>query len=493
MNNLVIQKSDSSWRSLAMCSTESARKHLSFNRAVQLSSLPLGVFNRDGQVLLNVALSDPKNSMALSFATGYEISHEIVDESEIQKAIELAYCGSVSNIDDAPGLLRKILLKADFLLSSDVHIEPGAKEVRIRFRKDGRLVREKINTLKLEIYEDFVRHVKVKSNLDTTEKNRSQEGSLSFEIADTIKKIRVSILPVLHGEKIAFRLQSNSFLESKNSNTQINFLELGLTHEQAKMLEFSLSMDRGCIIVAGATGSGKTTLLYSALRSLDSGSLNIVTVEDPVEFELNSVNQIRVKGDLSEILPSVLRQDPDVLMVGEIRKARSADLALGASLTGSLVLSSVHAANALEAFTRLSDMGMSNSKIASSVKLVIASRLIAQNCPQCRVKVDATKSFVNYFNLRTSVIYSSKGCSVCSDTGRLGRIGVYEFLPMTSKLREAIFSDEKPTFDGESLFEIAQLNGYEPIKTRMSDLLSKGMVSPEEVCKSLGFSLSMFR
>jgi type II secretory ATPase GspE/PulE/Tfp pilus assembly ATPase PilB-like protein len=385
------------------------------------------------------------------------------------------------------------LLKADLLYSSDIHLEPGPEHSRLRLRVDGSLRLVDEWTLSNEALEELIRHVKVLARLDTTIQKQPQEGSFAFRTQTTSIEARVSVLPIIGGAKLALRLQSNSFHRQTHMQGPESLSELGLDKEQIKTLDFALCLKQGAILVAGGTGSGKTTLLYAALRLLDSQSLNILTVEDPIEHQLEGVNQITISENLPRILPAILRQDPDVLMVGEMRCSQVASLALGAAISGSLVLSSVHASNCLEALTRLNDLGTTPAQMSASIRLIVSCRLLAKNCRNCLELTKVSIRFRDYFQISDTPVFQAQGCRECMKSGVAGRLGVYEFLPINQKMRRSILEMPTERFDGELLFDIASRQGYQPLTSKIRKLLLDGVVSPREVCKTLGLSPRVFK
>lgn len=361
-----------------------------------------------------------------------------VDTNAIQQALATYYRigDSQNNIAEnnhiSTDFLDEIIFEAKNIRASDIHIEIFEEEARVRFRIDGLLIEKyKIET---ENYLELINKIKIRSNLDITEKRLPQDGRINFDTFD----IRVSILPTHYGEKVVMRL-----LGRDASHLDLN--ALGMDAEEQDIYRNSVKKTNGIILISGPTGSGKTTTLYATLKHLNHSKTNIVTVEDPIEYTLKGINQVQLKEDIgltfTSALRSFLRQDPDIIMLGEIRDAQTAQMAIRASLTGHLVLSTIHTNSALGTISRLMDMGVPAFLIAETLNISIAQRLVRKLCEHCKEKTtlhtnDLPKYLRNDYSLTHQ--YSAKGCNHCYYTGYKGRTAIYEMIEITSEISEVI-------------------------------------------------------
>lgn len=315
--------------------------------------------------------------------------------------------------------------------ASDIHLEPGDKECRIRYRVDGKLLPK--YTIGSKEYKGIVNRVKVRAGLDIAEKRLPQDGRIQLKVMDESVDIRVNSLPTLYGEKIVLRILLQSL-------DRLNINRLGMTTEQEKLFVSALKQQSGIILISGPTGSGKTTTLYSALRLMNAVSQNICTVEDPIEYRLEGINQVQVKESIglsfSETLRALLRQDPDIIMIGEIRDLKTAQMAIRASLTGHLVLSTIHTNSALDTINRLIDMGVPKFLLAPTIKLSIAQRLIRKLCEHCKQPNPGSPTSGQSLN--------AEGCDQCYYTGFKGRVAVYEMIPSNKSFREWVSHEANP-------------------------------------------------
>jgi general secretion pathway protein E len=344
--------------------------------------------------------------------------------------------------EDAPiiRLFNAILQQAVKERASDIHIEPYERELDIRLRVDGLLHR--VLTPPKIIQDALISRIKIMANLDISEKRLPQDGRIRLLIAGRDIDIRVSIIPTTFGERAVMRL-----LDRKQG--LIGLWEVGLGGQNTRRFEELLVRPNGILLVTGPTGSGKTTTLYSAINRIHTEEKNIITVEDPVEYQLKGIGQIHVNNKIgltfASGLRSILRQDPDVIMVGEIRDVETAEIAIQASLTGHLVLSTLHTNDASSAVVRLTDMGIEPFLVASSLIGVLAQRLVRVICPKCRESYAPSEVERSYFQdsfLRDSStgfsLYRGKGCNACSGKGYLGRTGIFELLVVNDQIREII-------------------------------------------------------
>jgi general secretion pathway protein E len=343
--------------------------------------------------------------------------------------------------DDSPiiRLINAILTEALRENASDIHIETFESRIAIRFRVDG--VLRSVLQPKRALAQLLVSRIKVMARLDIAEKRLPQDGRLSLRIGNREVDVRVSTIPTRHGERVVLRL-----LE-KNAE-RIDLAVLGIAEHDLTTLRRILAQPHGVILVTGPTGSGKSTTLYAALSALNDGSRNILTIEDPIEYDVEGVGQTQVntKAGMSFALGlrAILRQDPDIVMIGEIRDNETAGIAIQASLTGHLVLSTLHTNTAIGAVTRLMDMGVESFLLSSSLSGLIAQRLVRQLCPACKQPFEAdaaTRSLLRHeANGAPLILYRAQGCEQCHGQGYRGRCGVYEIIPVTDALRSLIYA-----------------------------------------------------
>ncbi|MBL0691314.1 MAG: type II/IV secretion system protein [SAR324 cluster bacterium] len=344
--------------------------------------------------------------------------------------------------DDEPirRLVNSMLFHAMRYNASDVHIDPTATQTIVRNRMDGIL--RQINEIPKHAHNKIVNRVKVMAKLDIATRNVPQDGRTMIKLAGKKLDIRVSIIPTIHGERVVLRLL-------QQSHGLLGLTEIDLQDKIKKLLIDTVSAPNGIMLVTGPTGSGKTTTLYSCLQSIDHNSRNVITVEDPVEYQMSGYGQVQVNEKqgltFAAGLRSILRQDPDVIMVGEIRDTETAQIAIQSALTGHLVLSTLHTNDALSTIIRLIDMGVEPFLISSTLKCVLSQRLVRRFCQHCRVKVKKswkelskigfTENTKEYFK---GYIYEHKGCDECSNSGYAGRLGVHEILVVNDVMRSAI-------------------------------------------------------
>ena len=400
-----------------------------------------------------------------------------IDQDAVEfesQSIEVKLDDLQSMADGSPviSLVNYVIVHAVRQGSSDIHIEAGQQHSMVRFRVDGQL-REVLKP-RSDIHPAIVSRIKVMAKMDIAEHRIPQDGRIRVRVENREIDLRVSTLPTVLGEKVVMRV-----LDRRNVTFNLN--ELGVPDHQLGYVKDMLARPYGLVLVTGPTGSGKTTTLYSALELIKSVHRNIVTVEDPVEYQLELINQVQASGSrnmtFANALRSILRQDPDVIMVGEIRDAETAEVAIQAALTGHLVLSTLHTNDACGAVTRLLDMGVDSFKISASLVGVIAQRLLRTICPNCRTHYYPTSDYLKMLHyqgdLRRS-FHRGEGCSQCFDTGFRGRRGVYEVLSVNREIRELICHDP----DNERLRDAHLKNGG-------STLMSEGIRMAEEGLTSL--------
>jgi general secretion pathway protein E len=366
-----------------------------------------------------------------------QMIEELKEEPEGMEQVEFAEIGETDILEmatEAPiiKLVNNILYQAVKRNASDIHIEPFEKELRVRYRIDG--VMYDIMSPPKRIQGALSSRIKIMSNLNIAEKRLSQDGRMQIKVADKAIDVRVSVLPVVFGERIVMRLLDKS-------RTFGNLETIGLSERDLKIVRENIHRPNGIIYVTGPTGSGKTSTLYSILGELNTPGVNIITVEDPVEYQMAGVGQVQVKEKIgltfAAALRSILRQDPDIVMIGETRDQETAQIAVQAALTGHLVLSTLHTNSAAASITRLIDMGVEPFLIASSVALVIAQRLVRKLCPNCKKPYKPEPDVLKKLGLTAKeaekiTFYKAVGCSECLETGYQGRLAVFEVMEMTA-------------------------------------------------------------
>lgn len=380
----------------------------------------------------------------------------------------------------APEIVDVIISDALNLRASDIHFEPHAEEVHIRFRVDGAL--RQTGTLPKQYYENILNRIKVEGGMRIDEHFSAQDGAIQRQYEDTQVTIRISLVPTVHGEKIAMRVLG-SYAQS------YSLLEIGMNEAQQKTLEEYARKPFGMILTVGPTGSGKTTTLYSLVKLLNDPNVNITSIEDPVEYRIDGINQIQVREQsnltFAKGLRSIVRQDPDVILVGEIRDKETAEISVNAALTGHLLLSTFHANNAAAAIPRLIDMGIEPFLLSSTLEVIIAQRLVRKLCPSCRYGTPVTKmkddipaGIARYFK-GTKFIYRTKGCAACSNTGYVGRTALYEFIDISPAIQDLIVANK-------SALDIQKQARKQGNITMFEDGIAKvasGLTSIEEVLR----------
>ena len=365
--------------------------------------------------------------------------HGAVDNIEVIETQQMDEGGEIEG--PIIKIVNGILIKAIKLGASDIHFEPYEKALRVRYRLDGVLRREM--ALPNKIRNAIISRLKIMARLDIAEKRLPQDGRIKLRLAKGREMdFRVSVVPILFGEKVVLRLLDKSAL-------QLDLTKLGFEQSSLEDLEKAIHRPVGMILVTGPTGSGKTTTLYSVLSELNKESENIMTAEDPVEYNFMGINQVQMHEDIgltfASSLRSFLRQDPDIIMVGEIRDFETAQIAIQAALTGHLVLSTVHTNDAPGTVTRLMDMGIEPFLISSSVILILAQRLIRKICSECREQIKVHPQLLIDLGVppdeaKNFNVYKGKGCAICSGTGYKGRVGLYEVMVMKEEVKELVLS-----------------------------------------------------
>src|SRR4051794_13250010 len=406
---------------------------------------------------------------------GEEKGFEVVDDN-------LDGDNDLDGVEDEASIIRfvnQVLKDAIELRASDIHLEPFEDEFRIRYRIDGVLQDVPVPPQLKQFQPAIVSRVKILSHLNIAEKRLPQDGRIKIRIDDSEVDIRVSVIPMLHGEAVVMRLlRQNSTLRGLG--------EIGMDKRELDCFRRVLQLPHGIILVTGPTGSGKTSTLYTALNEINDAERKIITIEDPIEYQLRGINQIQVseKAGLTFArgLRSILRHDPDVVLIGEIRDQETAQIAVQASLTGHLVFSTLHTNDAPGALTRLVDMGVEPYLVASSLEAVLAQRLVRVLCPHCKTedKSPAAASFKTQVGIPLNTpIYASVGCRECRQTGYYGRQAVFEWMDTSPDIRQMILKDAS----GDQLRDAARKKGMRTLAEDGWRLVRNGMTTAEEVLR----------
>jgi len=467
--------------------------------------LPLEV---DGKTLL-LAMADPLDYETIgeiTFITGLSVKHAIACETNILEAIEKNY-GAEENVwnllqeipkfeevefkkesqeeeisvqslyksSEAPAIVKlvtMIVVDAIQARASDIHIEPRERYLLVRFRVDGEL--RDILRIPKNVQNSVISRIKIISNLDITNRRLPQDGNSYMKLEEKEVDLRISTLPSFYGEKVVIRILNRS-------TGLIPVTHLGIPEGILNSLIEIFSKPQGMLLVTGPTGGGKTTTLYAWLNQLRSETENIITVEDPVEYKFEGITQVSVNEAIgytfSTALRSILRQDPDIIMVGEIRDLETAEIAIRAALTGHLVLSTLHTNDTVSTVIRLVDIGIPNFLVSSSVSGVLAQRLVRRICPKCKVEIDPPSN-INYKDFPpVEHYYRGKGCSHCYYTGFYGQIGIFEFLKVDTKMRRLI---AKNAYE-DDLWDAARESGMKTLFEDAWDKVREGVTTVEEV------------
>ncbi len=461
---------------------------------------------------LLVAIGDPNNVYvldAIKFITGCTVQPIISPENAIEKAIELEYrdTGALSDIvasldaddslevvssESAPDesdllsaiqdkplvkLVDSIIADAIRIGASDIHLETYEKRIRVRYRVDGDL--RELPPLPFKYRAAIISRIKIMAELDISERRLPQDGRVKVKISGRTVDLRVSVLPTIFGEKVVMRILDPMAL-------MVDMTKLGFRTEDLDSFRRAISLPYGIILVTGPTGSGKTTTLYSALKSINTVDVNIMTAEDPVEFNFDGINQVAVKADIgltfAHTLRSFLRQDPDIIMLGEIRDGETAEIAIRAALTGHLVFSTLHTNDAPSSINRLMDMDVPFYLVASATKLILAQRMVRKVCQNCKTEINLTKDQVESLGVPSVCLtnlraFKGKGCDECSNTGQSGRTAIFEIMPISSAIEKLILdrgtdADIQKTALDEGMYSL-RMSAIEKMKL--------GMVSIDEV------------
>ncbi|MBS3820861.1 MAG: Flp pilus assembly complex ATPase component TadA [Phycisphaerae bacterium] len=399
---------------------------------------------------------------------------EVVDEEETEQQDLEQMAGESPVIRYVNYLISSAVREG----ASDIHIEPGEKRIRVRFRMDGILFEQ--SAPPIQMHAAIISRLKIMANLDIAERRLPQDGRIRASVHRRSIDLRVSTLPTVHGEKCVIRILDNRAIS-------VGLENLGFQPDTLRTFKHEILQPHGVILVTGPTGSGKSTTLYSALQIMDHDKMNISTVEDPVEYELAAVNQVNVRSGIgmtfAAALRSLLRQDPDVVMVGEIRDAETARIAVQASLTGHLVLSTLHTNDAPSSITRLINIGIEAYLISAAVNAVLAQRLVRRICPDCKTVVDEPTApeaeFLKVCEKEDVQLYRGAGCEKCRNTGYKGRVGLYELLVLNDDIRDIV--TRNPTLT--ELRSHARDTGMVTLREDGLAKASQGQTTVEEVMR----------
>ncbi len=476
--------------------------------AIKFMALPVA---RSGRRLV-VAMANPTNIFAIDdikFITGCEIEPHVASEASLKKAIDRAYdsAGTMADVmkgmeedlavveedeaaeadaglagaEDAPivKLVNSLIADAVRKGASDIHIEPYERQMRVRFRIDG--VLQEMMAPPFKFKAAIISRLKIMAELDIAERRVPQDGRIKIKVINRTIDLRVSTLPTIFGEKVVMRI-----LDKTNLN--IDLEKLGFEPQSMKEFVSAIANPYGMVLVTGPTGSGKTTTLYSALSRVNTPEVNVMTAEDPVEYNLDGINQVLVHEDIgltfSAALKAFLRQDPNIIMVGEIRDLDTASIAVKAALTGHLVLSTLHTNDAPSAIGRMIDMGIEPFLVASSVNLILAQRLVRRVCTACKRPITLNDEVMRELqvlprDLDGAQFMEGEGCVDCNNTGYRGRQGVYEVMPLSTRLRDLILERASAT----EIKKLAIEEGMLTLRRDAVQKLKRGLTTAEEVLK----------
>ena len=417
-----------------------------------------------------------------SSSTAEQIIEDMSIENLDQIAEELEEPKDLLDISDEAPIIRLVnsmLFQAVKRRASDIHIEPFERELVVRYRIDGILYN--VLTPPKRVQNSIISRVKIMAGMDIAERRLPQDGRIRVKIAGRDIDIRVSVIPTTHGERVVMRLLDKTSL-------MLDLDDIGLSGEKLELFSKMITRSNGIILVTGPTGSGKTTTLYAALNRINFPDKNIITVEDPIEYQIKGIGQMQVNPKINLTfasgLRSILRQDPDVIMVGEIRDTETAEIAIQASLTGHLVFSTLHTNDAAGAVTRLLDMGIEPFLVSSSVCGILAQRLVRVLCDNCRIpynpsKEELTELGLNYRILGEKVFFKSNGCSKCMGTGFKGRTGIFELFVVDDEIQPLIMQKA----DSNILKKVAIKNGMTTLKQDGAEKVIQGITTVEEVLR----------
>ncbi len=464
--------------------------------------------------IITLAMANPRNIFAIDdikFTTGCEVNPVVAAETLIRKAID-DYYGNSSDVllenvlkdiedgdvelvegstedeaaefqaaEDAPvvKLVNSIISDAVNKHASDIHIEPYEKSFRVRFRIDGVLY--EVMEPPLRMRGAITSRIKIMAELDIAERRLPQDGRIKIRLKSKTIDLRVSTLPTLFGEKIVMRILDKG-------NLMLDLTMLGLEEEEHEKLKRAILAPNGIVLVTGPTGSGKTTTLYSCLNLVNTPENNIMTAEDPVEYNMRGINQVQMKSEIgltfSAALRSFLRQDPDTILVGETRDKETAEIAIKAALTGHLVLSTLHTNDAPSTISRLIDMGIEPFMVSSSVIFILAQRLVRKICTECKTEMEIPPEILKSFNISQEeadaiTFYKGAGCHNCSETGYRGRLAIYEMMELTDPIKDLILKNPP----ANEIKALARKEGMNTLRDSAIIKFKNGITTYEEVIR----------
>ena len=489
------------WRNIDL--DKELAKKISRTIAEMYRAVPLHLENG----VLTTAMADPTNVIALDDlgrVTGYKITPVLFTENDIATALNQLYGGwdeieksvdklydeeeaaagdrrTIVDEEDAPivNIVNSIFSRAIDELASDIHIEPQEQNIRVRYRIDG-LLREMISFPK-STQGTMLSRIKIMADLNISERRLPQDGRIVYQYKRRSVDLRVSVLPTVNGEKIVIRILDKEATVAKVER-------IGMVPEDVERYKSLYRSSDGMILVTGPTGCGKSTTLYATINDINLPDRNIVTIEDPVELQFEGLNQVMINANIgltfASVLRSILRQDPNIIMVGEIRDTETADIAVRAAITGHLVLSSLHTNSAPGALTRLMDMGVEPFVIASAMRGVVAQRLVRRICTECKEaytpEPDSTERiFLGVGSQDELTLYRGSGCKTCGYTGYKGRTGIYEVLAMSPKLRSLV----NKNVSDEELTRVACLEGMTTMRDDGIKKILKGLTTVQEIIR----------
>lgn len=423
----------------------------------------------------------PKKKIKITYSLSEDIDASFI---HYQKSLETRFSKIIKKQERvAPELLEEIFEDALVYRASDIHFEPQQKDIVIRFRVDG--VLHEAGRVSKEYYENILNRIKVKSDLRIDEHFIAQDGSLRYEKDDTAIDMRTSIAPTIEGEKVVLRVLA-TYVQG------FNLSDLGLSSVHQQMLSASAKKPFGMILVVGPTGSGKTTTLYALIKLVNSPDVNITTIEDPVEYKVLGINQIQVNSQtnltFAKGLRSIVRQDPDIILVGEIRDNETAEISVNAALTGHLLYSTFHANDAATAIPRLLNMGVEPFLLASTLEVIVAQRLVRKICEHCRYGITKKSNDFNtaqlklaahYFSDKTITIYQGKGCDACGHTGYKGRTAIFEFIQITPEMQNLILRSPST----QEIWRLAREQGSQTLFEDGIEKVKTGITTIEELLR----------
>lgn len=430
-------------------------------------------------------LADLEKAIKRLYGVGGETIEQMIDDGRLEMSEENDLLDAdLAELDEEASVVKfvnQIIWEAYQDGATDIHLEPMEKDLRVRYRIDGLLVQTPVPAALKRFQAAVISRLKVMSNMDIAEKRLPQDGRISLRIRGEEIDIRVSTMPTVYGESVSLRLLLRQ-------STLFGMGKLGLSPDDEKTLEKLIHRPHGILLVTGPTGSGKSTSLYTYLNTINSVDKRIITCEDPIEYEMAGINQIQMKPEIGLTfavgLRHILRQDPDVIMIGEIRDKETSEIAIQAALTGHLVFSTLHTNDAASGFTRLLDMGVEPFLVASSIEAIVAQRLIRTLCPDCKRPKEIDPAYLKevqfpVHRLHEGTLYEAVGCEACRNSGYRGRSGIYEILTVTDEIRQLVVSREPAS----RIRNVALSDGMRTLREDGWRKVLKGITTIEEVLR----------